>query len=104
MRFTRACDLAGVSAEILARIRQAVRAKRYQITDHALEEADNDELTLDDILSVLLSGALDSTYTDDPRGVRYVIRGDVGQAEVDVVCRFRGDVILLIIITIYVVN
>lgn len=55
-------------------IRRAVREKRYLITDHALEEADADELTLEDILYVLLNGDLDSTYRDDPRGIRYVIR------------------------------
>ena len=89
---------------ILARIRRAVREKRYQITDHALEEADNDDLTLADILNVLLHGDLDSTYTYDPRGIRYVIRGDVGIDEVDVVCRFRQDGTLLVIVTVYIVN
>ena len=93
-----------MSAEVLVRIRQAVREKRYQMTDHALEEADADDLTLDDILNVLLSGELDSTYTDDPRSSRYVIRGDVQENEVDVVCRFRQDGKLLIIITVYVVD
>ena len=93
-----------MSAEVLARIRQAVREKRYQMTDHALEEADADDLTLDAILDVLLNGALDSTYTDDPRGSRYVIRGDVQENEVDVVCRFRQDGKLLIIITVYGVD
>lgn len=91
-------------AEILARIRQSVREKRYQMTDHALEEADDDDLTLTDILNVLLYGELDSTYTDDSRGTRYVIRGDVDEDEVDVVCRFRQDGTLLIIITVYVVD
>lgn len=93
-----------MNKEILARIRQAVREKRYQMTDHALEEADDDDLTLDDILDVLLNGDLDSTYTDDPRGTRYVIRGDVDEDEVDVVCRFRHDGRLLIVITVYVVD
>lgn len=93
-----------MSAEILARIRSAVREKRYQMTDHALEEADDDDLTLNDILDVLLNGELDSTYTDDPRGTRYVIRGDVEDDVVDVVCRFRQDGTLLIIITVYVVD
>jgi hypothetical protein len=93
-----------MSAEILKRIQQAVREKRYQMTDHALEEADADDLTLDDILDVLLNGDLDSTYTDDPRGPRYVVRGDVDEDEVDVVCRFRSDGTLLIIITVYVVD
>ena len=72
-----------MSEEILRRIRRAVREKRYQITDHALEEADADDLTLDDILDVLLNGDLDSIYTDDPRGPRYVIRGNVDEDEVD---------------------
>lgn len=93
-----------MSDDILARIRRAVREKRYQMTDHALEEADADNLTLDDILDVLLNGGLDSAYTDDPRGPRYVVRGDVDEAEVDVVCRFRSDGTLLIIITVYVVD
>jgi hypothetical protein len=93
-----------MTAEILTRIRRAVREKRYQMTDHALEEADADDLTLDDILDVLLNGDLDSTYTDDLRGPRYVVRGDVDEDEVDVVCRFRSDGTLLIIITVYVVD
>jgi hypothetical protein len=93
-----------MSAEILKRIQQAVREKRYQMTDHALEEADADDLTLDDILDVLRNGDLHSTYTDDPRGPRYVVRGDVDEDEVDVVCRFRSDGTLFIIITVYVVD
>lgn len=93
-----------MSEEILTRIRRAVREKRYQITDHALEEADADDLTLDDILDVLMNGDLDSTYTDDPRGPRYIIRGNVDEDEVDVVCRFRSDGTLLIVITVYVVD
>jgi hypothetical protein len=74
------------------------------MTDHVLEEADADDLTLDEIRNVLLNGDLDSTYTDDPRGPRYVIRGPIGENPVDVVCRFRSDGRLLIIITVYVVD
>jgi hypothetical protein len=91
-----------MSDEALARIRRAVRDNQYLMTDHALEEADADNLTLDDIIHVLLNGDLDSTYTDDPRGTHYVVRGDVGEDEVDVVCRFRKDDIV-VIITVYVV-
>ena len=53
---------------------------------------------------MLLNGELDSTYTHDIRGTRYVIRGDVAEDEVDVVCRFRDDGTLLIIIMVYVVD
>jgi hypothetical protein len=90
--------------EVLSQIKLAVNEKRYQMTDHALEEADADDLTLDDILDVLLNGEIDSIYTDDPRGTRYVVRGDIDEDEVDVVCRFRNDGKLLIIITVYSVN
>lgn len=89
---------------ILKRIQRAVHERRYQLTDHALEEADADGLTLDDILYVLLNGHIDSTYHHDPRGHRYVVRGDIDEDEVDVVCRFRADGTLLIIITVYVVD
>lgn len=93
-----------MSDAILNRIRRAIGENRYQMTDHALQEADADDLSLDDILYVLLNGELDSTYTHDPRGTRYVVRGDVDEDEVDVVCRFRNDGTLLIIITVYVVD
>ena len=93
-----------MSEGVLIRIRRAVREKRYQFTDHALEEADADDLSLQDILDVLLKGDLDSVYSDDPRGARYVVRGDVREVEVDVVCRFRRDGTLLIIITVYEVD
>ena len=93
-----------MNREILRRIRRAVREGRYQITDHALEEADADHITLKDIQNVLLKGDLDSSYTDDPRGPRYVIRGAVIVDQVDVVCRFLRDDTLLIVITVYVVD
>lgn len=88
---------------ILRRIRRAVRERRYLVTDHAFEEADDDNLTLDDILYVLLNGDLDSTYEDDLRGTPYVIRGDIDNYEADVVCQFRADNTLLIVVTVYVI-
>lgn len=93
-----------MNKHILRRIRQAVSSRRYQITDHALEEADADDLTLEDIRNVLLTGDLEATYTDDPRGPRYVIRGYINEDQIDVVCRFRSDHVLLIVITVYVVD
>jgi hypothetical protein len=92
-----------MNESILGRIRNAVREKRYIFTDHALEEADNDDLILSDIIWILLNGDLDSILMDDSRGTRYVVRGDIDELEVDVVCRFNQEGILLIIITVYVV-
>lgn len=53
---------------------------------------------------MLLTGDLEATYTDDPRGPRYVIRGYMNENQIDVVCRFRSDHVLLIVITVYVVD
>jgi hypothetical protein len=86
------------------RIRKAVREGRYIFTDHAIDEAQDDGLLLAEVVDVLLQGEIDSIYTEDVRGTRYIVRGDVDEIEVDVVCRFRSDGKLLIIITVYVVD
>jgi len=89
---------------VIDRIRKAVRDGQYIFTDHAIEEAQADNLLLADVVDVLLYGEIDSVYTEDIRGTRYVVRGDIDDDEVDVVCRFRSDGKLLIIITVYVVD
>ena len=88
----------------LYRIRKAVREGRYLFTDHARDEAAVDGIRLREAVAVLLTGVLDSSYTDDQRGARYTVRGWIEQAEIDVVCRFEDDGTLLIIITLYVVD
>ena len=93
-----------MSDGILLRIQRAVRDGRYVFTDHLLEEAEADNLTTDDVLHVLLTGDLDSTYSDDRRGVRYVVRGSIEALEIDVVCKFKPDGSVLIIVTVYVVD
>ena len=41
---------------VLRRIRQAVRERQYRISSHANEEMSNDELVLEDIERILLTG------------------------------------------------
>jgi len=88
----------------IQRIQRAILEGNYEFTDHAIEEAYADDLSLQDVVDVLLQGDIDSIYTEDPRGTRYVVRGDIDDFEVDVVCRFRSDETLLIIITVYRVD
>jgi hypothetical protein len=87
----------------IKRIRRAVHERRVEFSDHALEEMDNDELTVSQVRTVLLHGALFARKSDDPRGVRYVVRGAVNDDDVDVVCRFL-DTEMLWIITVYAVK
>ena len=93
-----------MNQSILLRIRRAITEDRYEFTDHLLDEAQADHLTTDDVLHVLLTGALDSTYSHDSRDVRYVVRGFIDTLDVDVVCKFKRDGSVLIIITVYVVD
>ena len=65
-----------MTVDVLIRIQRAVRESRYRFSDHALDEADSDNLTEEDVLYILLNGDLDSMYSEDPRGVRCGPRRD----------------------------
>ena len=86
-------------------IRRAIREGRYSFTSHALEEMDEDDLTHDEVCETLLHGKQIGVLTDDPRGLRFVVRGTPeGQAiQVEVVCRFLPSG-LLRIITVYAIE
>lgn len=89
----------------MRRIRRAVRQGRCEFTGHALDEMDDDELTEDDVCTVLLRGRLVEELTDDPRGIRFVILGtpELRDTPVEVVCRFLPSG-LMRIITAYVLE
>jgi hypothetical protein len=76
----------------LERIRRAARDGRYEITSHALEEAQDESSAPSDILNVLLHGRLAMRFTLDPRGVRYRLTGlSEGGRMLNVVCRFTEE-------------
>ena len=88
----------------LTRIRKAIRERRVAFSDHALEEMDDDALTLSDIYDVLSHGRIRRTEVHDPRGSRYVVGDILGNGEsVEAVCRFLASGVLLVI-TVYVVK
>jgi len=68
---------------------------------HALEEMDEDGLVEADVRRALLNGELRARLTDDPRGIRFVVRGMSHGVEIETVCRFLPSG-LLRIITVYV--
>ena len=86
---------------ILRRIRRLVRARQVELSDHALEEMDNDHLSLADVRTALSKGKLWAKHEDDPRGVRYLLRSSIRGETVDVVCRLTPADILWVI-TVYV--
>ncbi len=86
----------------LKRIRRAIRESRYEFTVHALEEMDEDDLDDTDVRQAILHGEISAELTDDPRGIRFVVRGTTRNKdrEMEVVCRFLPSG-LLRIITVY---
>ena len=86
----------------IKRIRRAIREGRYEFTVHALEEMDEDDLDELDVRFAILHGDVSSELTDDPRGIRFVVRGtsQSEEREMEVICRFLPSG-LLRIITVY---
>lgn len=86
---------------IIARFRAAVRANRYEYSQHALEEMDEDDLADSDVRQAILNGGVRHELTDDPRSVRYVIKGKSNGVDIEVVARLIADDQVRII-TVYV--
>lgn len=86
----------------IRRIRRAVREGRFEFTTHALEEMDEDELTEADVRQAILKGRIANELTEDPRGVRFLVRGNATDSErvIEVICRFLPSGALRII-TVY---
>ena len=86
----------------LKRIKRKIREGRYEFTVHALEEMDEDDLDEADVRQAVLHGDINAELTDDPRGIRFVVRGMPRnkEREMEVVCRFLPSS-LLRIITVY---
>ncbi len=64
-----------MAKRIAERIRQQVLEQSYDITNHALDEAADDEFDIFDIESTLLTGQIVRRYRNDPRGTRYEVIG-----------------------------
>jgi hypothetical protein len=81
-----------MTGSILHRIQEKVKAGQYEVTIHAFEEAQQDGLSVFDMLEVVKRGGLYKQYTADPRGARYEIHGrsEDGRS-VGLVCRFNSN-------------
>lgn len=86
----------------LERIQSAVLDGRYTLTEHAYDEMDEDRLDVLDVESAILTGAIETVLTMDPRGTRYVVRGLATDQEtpVEVAVRFPSTDHVLIL-TVY---
>ena len=92
-----------MGSRILVRMRECIRKRQYVMTLHAEEEMDNDGLTIYDVESIILTGALIEQQRDRKSGQRkYLVRGETveGTQTAVVVSRF-GPTDKLVILTTY---
>jgi len=61
--------------KILQQIQHCIKTSRWEITIHADEEAQEDEITISDIKHVIRTGKIKKKYTHDPRATRYKLLG-----------------------------
>ena len=73
---------------VIDKLRDLVRAERYQISVHANEEMAIDFLIAIDVENAILNGSITKKLTKDPRGTRYEITGRACDGRsVSVICR-----------------
>ncbi|MBM3235978.1 DUF4258 domain-containing protein [Candidatus Poribacteria bacterium] len=75
---------------MIQRLRQAIREQRYRISSHANEEMSEDDLSAEDIESIILTGQIARKFTRDPRGARYEVAGDTTDSRRAYLVNFRG--------------
>ncbi|HJT56474.1 MAG TPA: DUF4258 domain-containing protein [Ktedonobacteraceae bacterium] len=87
-------------SEILTRIKWQARSQAIRITQHAQEEMDAEEITLDEVLLAIIEGRILEDYPEHRRGACCLLYGRtlIGR-HLHIVCTTTQP--LLIIITVY---
>jgi len=80
-------------------IRKKVLNNEYDLSLHAHNERQEEQITIEEIEKVLLKGGIIEQYPNDPRGESCLIGGVVLKKSLHVVCGIRGY--RLLIITVY---
>ncbi len=56
-------------------LRRKIVSDQFELTQHAKDEAADDEFDLADVEQIVLTGKIVRTLSKDKRGVRYVVAG-----------------------------
>lgn len=81
-------------------IQAKVKKSLYYLSQHAIEEANAEDLDLLQIETALLNGTILEQYADTGRGPSCLIVGFVGKLPIHVVCGEKND--RIVVITVYV--
>jgi hypothetical protein len=88
----------------ISRIRDCIRSLNYAVSLHAAEELDDDDLTILDLETILLTGQITERQRErKTRGIKLVVRGHTieGRAA-ETIVKFN-QIGTLFIITVYLV-
>ncbi|MBB3119069.1 DUF4258 domain-containing protein [Pseudoduganella violacea] len=89
----------------ISRIRDCIRSLNYVVSLHAAEGLDDDNLTIFDLESIILSGRIVERQRDYEWGERkYLIRGRTGDGrDAEAAVKLGFDHVTLVVITVYLV-
>jgi len=91
-----------VFERILDQMREKVRTRQYVMTLHADEEMDEDELSIFDVESVILSGKIIERQKDQNTGEwKYLVKGESLTGESVVAVAKIGPTDKLVFVTVY---
>jgi hypothetical protein len=87
--------------ELLEKIREQAKAQAFRVTQHAQEEMDEKNITLDEVLAAIANGTILENYAEHKRGPCCLLYGRTKKGRpLHIVCTTAQP--LLIIITVYV--
>ncbi|MBI2334720.1 DUF4258 domain-containing protein [Candidatus Daviesbacteria bacterium] len=73
-------------------IRKEIKAREYDLSEHAHKERQEEQITIQEIEQAILKGVIIEKYPEDPRGKSCL----VGTKNLHVVCGFRGERLLIV--------
>jgi hypothetical protein len=80
-------------------IREKVQKEEYDLSAHAHQERQDEQITIEEIEKNLLVGDILERYTNDPRGESCLVVGKILGKALHIVCGMRED--RLLIVTVY---
>ena len=92
-----------MARRIIDRLRDKIRAGEYVVPFHAANELDDDEISIFDVESIILTGAVVETQRDPAtRERKYLVRGETRDGEAACSVVKIGPIGRLVIITAWV--
>lgn len=80
-------------------IKKKVQSREYDLSSHAHNERQEEQITVEEIEKVLLKGVIIEKYPNDLRGESCIVAGIVSEKPLHIVCGRRGK--RLLVVTVY---